>query len=333
MLGSNMLETMIGLAFVFLFLSTLVSAANEIVAAIFGLRAQNLAKGLKNLLDDPQGIGLFKQLLAHPLIKGFSQEKNALTKLPLIKNVTAPEGVPSYIPSRTFAMALLDIIVVQKPAGPVLPLQNLYQAVQQRIPVSLQPAIRALVDESKGDMNRLKSLIENWFNDAMDRASGWYKRQVMFFSFVFALLLAVALNADALGLFQRLYNDSALKQALSQAAITAVNQSNAVATPTPSDESQSVDPDTAAPATQAVSSPDVVVNNFIQVSDSFPALIGNWTEYNVQPRNSLWWVKKILGLFLTALAVSLGAPFWFDLLGKLTPIRATGPKPGAKPTN
>jgi len=30
---------------------------------------------------------------------------------------------------------------------------------------------------------------------------------------------------------------------------------------------------------------------------------------------------KITGIFLSAGAVSLGAPFWFDLLQKLTPLR------------
>lgn len=35
-------------------------------------------------------------------------------------------------------------------------------------------------------------------------------------------------------------------------------------------------------------------------------------------------LRKILGLFVTVLAISLGAPFWFDMLNKLTNIRLTG---------
>lgn len=36
------------------------------------------------------------------------------------------------------------------------------------------------------------------------------------------------------------------------------------------------------------------------------------------------------GLFLTALALSMGSPFWFDLLNKLVSIRSSGPRPEVK---
>jgi hypothetical protein len=44
--------------------------------------------------------------------------------------------------------------------------------------------------------------------------------------------------------------------------------------------------------------------------------------------NLCWfWLTKVLGWFVTGLALSLGAPFWFDLLGKFMNIRGAGPKP------
>ena len=36
---------------------------------------------------------------------------------------------------------------------------------------------------------------------------------------------------------------------------------------------------------------------------------------------------SLFGWLLTALAISLGASFWFDLLSKLVKIRTAGPKP------
>ncbi|RPH79952.1 MAG: hypothetical protein EHM80_06530 [Nitrospiraceae bacterium] len=39
------------------------------------------------------------------------------------------------------------------------------------------------------------------------------------------------------------------------------------------------------------------------------------------------WALKIIGLLLTAIAVSLGAPFWFDVLNKLINIRSAGKQP------
>jgi hypothetical protein len=38
-------------------------------------------------------------------------------------------------------------------------------------------------------------------------------------------------------------------------------------------------------------------------------------------------VVKLVGLILTSLAVSLGAPFWFDLLSKFMNVRGTGQPP------
>jgi hypothetical protein len=38
-------------------------------------------------------------------------------------------------------------------------------------------------------------------------------------------------------------------------------------------------------------------------------------------------LAKLLGLLLTAVAVSQGGPFWFDLLSKLTNPRGSGPVP------
>ena len=41
----------------------------------------------------------------------------------------------------------------------------------------------------------------------------------------------------------------------------------------------------------------------------------------------MWLIKKFAGWFMTGLALSLGAPFWFDLLSKFVNIRGAGVKP------
>jgi hypothetical protein len=56
------------------------------------------------------------------------------------------------------------------------------------------------------------------------------------------------------------------------------------------------------------------------------------TTYNPEdprrfPRGGNDWVIKLLGLLVTTLAATLGAPFWFDVLNKIINIRSTGPSP------
>jgi hypothetical protein len=48
---------------------------------------------------------------------------------------------------------------------------------------------------------------------------------------------------------------------------------------------------------------------------------------NVKGQSAGNWGAKIVGWLITALAVTLGAPFWFELLSKLVNVRGSGPKP------
>jgi hypothetical protein len=101
MFDSAILDVAIGLAFIFLLVSLLVTAAAEILAGWLKWRSRHLWDGLEHLL---QSADARSELYNHPLIKG-------LTGV----NVAAPtwaEGRngPSYIPSRTFALALVDIL-------------------------------------------------------------------------------------------------------------------------------------------------------------------------------------------------------------------------------
>jgi hypothetical protein len=69
MFGSSILEVAIGLVFVYLLLSLVCTAANELIAALMTWRAVNLEQGIRNLLNDPSGNALAKVFYEHPLIK------------------------------------------------------------------------------------------------------------------------------------------------------------------------------------------------------------------------------------------------------------------------
>jgi hypothetical protein len=67
--------------------------------------------------------------------------------------------------------------------------------------------------------------------------------------------------------------------------------------------------------------------------DSLPALRGKTTATApVAPESEtgsiiLWFFLKIIGILFTAGAVSMGAPFWFDLMNKVIYLRNTGKRP------
>lgn len=123
MLGSSVLETAIGMVFVFLVMSLLVTAGTELIAAWWKWRSDNLWEGVVNLVDQAGKNDWAKKLYDHPLIQGLSalQKKPVGTSIwkqftGILKYLLTPKSKgPSYIPSRTFAIALLDVIREENP--------------------------------------------------------------------------------------------------------------------------------------------------------------------------------------------------------------------------
>jgi hypothetical protein len=113
MLGLEMFDVAIGLVFVFLLLSLVCSAFNEIIEALFKKRATYLEQGIRALLNDKDGTGVVEELYNHPLISGlfggmYNPKKIRSWRL-------GRTNLPSYIPARNFALALMDLVLNPPP--------------------------------------------------------------------------------------------------------------------------------------------------------------------------------------------------------------------------
>jgi hypothetical protein len=109
MLGSMVLEVAIGLIFVYLLLSFIVTAVTELISGFLKWRSNNLWEGLHKLLDSGEAETWVNALYDHPLVNGMARPG---------KFTGSPKGKgPSYIPSRTFAVALLEVIKESGSAG------------------------------------------------------------------------------------------------------------------------------------------------------------------------------------------------------------------------
>src|SRR5437764_15256613 len=96
MFGSAVLEIVIGLVLVYFVLSLFCSALNEWVARWTELRSKTLRSGIEMLLGDPARTQLAAAFHQHPLIRGLRMGR---------------DSYPSYIPSRTFALAIIDLVM------------------------------------------------------------------------------------------------------------------------------------------------------------------------------------------------------------------------------
>ncbi len=142
-------------------------------------------------------------------------------------------------------------------------------------------------------------------------------RKSQILSFFVALALSTISNADTLMILDRLWASPAQRMLIGTAA------KNLAAKPHQSSSSVPNKP-----------GPDMELLDKT-TKDAALGLVG-WQHAGAKddprriPSNPPDWILKILGLGITAFAVSLGAPFWFDVLGKVMSIRAAGPSPDEK---
>jgi hypothetical protein len=308
MFGLPILEVAIGLSFIYLLLALICTAVNETIAGITGRRAGFLEKGIDSLIgDDPD---LKKKLFDHPLIASLGPKKNAK---------------PSYLPASKFALALMDIATGSgKDAGDA---QALRDGIKNIKAASLQTSLSAVLADSKQPLATNQQKIEAWYDDSMDRVSGWYKRRTVLWIWILAATVTIYLNADSLRISKILWSDQAVRAAVIESAKSRAQTERPDAlTPLV------VYPNTNAPkaATPVALHHDDVLTEKERAGLSeltgWSEDIKQWDKMNYGQR--IWHAcKHIPGWLLTMIAISLGAPFWFDLLNRFVNIRSAGRAP------
>ena len=402
MFNSQILDVAIGIIFVYLLLSLICSAANEIIEIALKKRAIDLERGIRELLVPGKSRWLVKRtdddivqkLYNHPLINGLfggfyesSRIRNPLRYIWRTK-------LPTYIPSRNFALALMDLILpgTQIPPPPKSPSasppasapappsglsgaagaapasfdvkldkvpdppkapdpgSSLRELRDQVVTTNLlkaapqaRKALITLIDAAGNDAARARQNIEDWFNASMDRVSGWYKRRAQIFILIIGFVVVVWLNGDSIAIVRALNSDKALRE-LTVAEATKYLEAATSPSPTPPQsppQSPSSTPTSSPSATPTPECPTPACDkdknsaecklqqNKCQLKelglplgwnspdDARRQMPKNWDDVYKQVR---W---HLLGWLLTALAISLGAPFWFDILNKFIVIRST----------
>src|SRR6185503_8116529 len=113
MFNSNILDVAIGMIFIYLLLSLMCSAANEIIELLLKKRAIDLERGIRELLCPGSESGtddivakLYNHALINNLFGGTYEESRIGSKLRRVMRTQ----LPSYIPARSFALALMDLV-------------------------------------------------------------------------------------------------------------------------------------------------------------------------------------------------------------------------------
>jgi hypothetical protein len=313
--GFPALDVAVGLTLLYFLLSTFCSMVNEGIANVLGWRAKTLEDALRNMLGDPQVKRGWREWLGRigtqaPAEPGEAVPTDLTSELfahwritGLVRNPGSTRrrrSRPSYLPPRAFSLAVAETLAQQAPdaaAGPS-PWEQADHQILEGVERSLASLPKGQVRQvlhkaavnAEGSLEQFRAQVERAFDDAMERASGWYKRKVQVVILVLAVLVAIGLNVDSARVATRLWNDEAIRTAVA---------AKAGGGELPQDAANAVD----------------------QV-DQLQLPIG-WGAGNA-PDGVGEVLGAVPGWLVTIAAVGLGAQFWFDLLSRLARLRGSG---------
>ena len=358
MFNSQVLDVVIGLVFIYLLYSLLVTIIQEMIATVFKFRAKILQRAIIRMLEDDDQFkarfsGVTNLFRTNGKISGKDTLSYDFYNHPLIKFLGEKQDrPPSYIDKETFAKVLIDLL--RGPGvGPDDKTKPLIQKALDEKKISWGTSdineqtlnyLRSVWADAKGDVKKFKESLENWFDETMERATGWYKKHTQFILFFIGLAIAILFNVNTIEIARKLEKDPKLREQL-------IQQADAFAKAHPGLDEMILMQKGKIPKTQNENQVFDTVRNKQSVIKSVPSKLDSLIAYqeslflradslfksDIKKSNDilgLGWqksegysfnfqyiLKSLLGWLLTALALSLGAPFWFDLLNKLMKLR------------
>lgn len=191
-----------------------------------------------------------------------------------------------------------------------------FKAIEARVKMIKDEKVRdrllKILNGGAEKIENIKSGLENWFNKSMYDLTEWYKRRMRLFVGGVAVIVVFCLNADSVRLVRELWNDNELRAATVQAAEDFMDDKNAVAFALGKDTTDQ--------------SMGALVDSLKTQINEVHALPLGWNSEKVKWFNEkgvdnkevwLWWLNKLLGLFITIGAVSLGSTYWYRQLKSL----------------
>ncbi len=213
-------------------------------------------------------------------------------------------------------------------------LKQTFYAIMNSMPQSIW--------QKENELELVAANIEEWFNNAMYRLTGWYKRRSLLTTLMVGIILASIVNIDSINLTTRLWREPDLRIAIisnigsiltqDNTSILNVDQLSAIQQQfseisLPVGWLGSPIPQTG----DRLSNLPVVCTLFphqdneifgIQISKQCYPLINS-----PQVADLTGWLLKLVGILITGVAASPGASFWFDVLKKFINVRLSGANP------
>ncbi len=324
-MAGNLLSVGVSMMLLFFLFALLVSALMEAVSSALKLRGQALMVALELLFDEARaetgsgGFGYMDRMRGRRALAAGTGDAtspqalfDAVFKGSLVGGLR-PQTRPTYICPRHFAVAVLGAL---RDGRIDSAFESACRGIGKLPEGRLKQTLNNLAQDAEGDYERLKAGISGWFDEAMSRLSGEYKRFTQLFTFLIAMALAATLNVDAIRIGGRLLADPVLAKSIADYADARTKEQ---------------------PAPQAGGSTgvDELKADLQSVGDARAALSSQFPfiGYPAGETGAFWkalFSTAFFGWLIMALSAIAGAPFWFDLLQRFVNLRGAGPKPDAR---
>jgi len=312
------IDVLIGLTVIMLALSMAVTVMTQFVITVLNSRGRHLRRGLVDLmglldpaLDRQVSRSIATAVLTHPLVSATARRlgsvvhREEFTKLLL--HLAAGDDRRLGEDARGILKQALEANGIPNPETT---LKNIRTAALQLEAASpeLAASVRqnlAILQEARSDY---VAKLNNWFDQTIDRVAQRFASSTRTITFAAAFLVAATLQVDTLMLVNRLSADDKMRDAfLAQARSMQAAPAAVTAAAAPPEASSSA-------PTNA------------ETDRKYLAFLAQYGVITV-PRSRDDWVKgwatvNWVGVLVTGLLLSLGAPFWYNSLGRLLQLRS-----------
>jgi hypothetical protein len=298
-------DVAIGLTLIYLGTGLFVTIVNEYIAQMLNWRGRQLHAALKQLIDDQK---IKQMLMQHPALVSFFNDQ--------------PGKANSYVDPKILAQLLVGSLSTATATNNTI--EQISEAIDKLPHSTLKTQLQSIIRTTGNKTENLVVAVSDWMDRSLTMMGESYKRNLQIMSFVVGLAIAVMLNINTVTLTERLYHDKELRNATTARAI--LISENITQEKLKECQAQS---DKISKSSDCAELEKLI--EVIQKRDkSLSELPIGWSNTALSDFSTLsGWagLESLVGWLLTALAVSLGAPFWFDLLNKAVSVRHGMKKP------
>lgn len=308
MIDLSFINIAISLIFIYLLVALMISGIIEAIFNFNRYKAKKLEFGIDHLFYDKEWKELVKEVKKSPFISSLKRKSNEF---------------PSHIPSDNFVRALLDVLTEGNPTN-----EKIKEITKEKYG-DCGRFINQLLILGKGELNDLEKSMENYFENAKERISAWYTRKAKLWSFFISMIVCFLFNLDSVQITISLYKNPGDAENIALMASDIMDSTSlrksSIVVGTDSVFTYALTRKSAPSVDTSMTAEEKIKPDELLLKlKGLPVPVG-WTEAGF-PQGDwrqilIQILQKIFGIAISAAAISMGAPFWYDLLKKISPLQ------------